>query len=273
MAERVIQFIGTSHIRALEEASRSRPSSDWLLRFTAVGAPLLRVLLNRARLHIDAASLRWEVSDPEALFTVFDQLDARFIPMRRNLERVLGAPHLVQALPTGSVVVFVDPLVRYSPHLRRVQLGAEEWLYRFREQPITLSALSRLTDLAGEFHAFVEPFHSRLLFDPQGSRSVFDLITAVHQVAADLSIWIWRAPDFFGNSIDLEAHDRLHAWRLQDCATPCRLIPVPQHLLDSATGSALAHYRGRPGHGNAAFGVAALDHICRCVQTNAATPP
>jgi hypothetical protein len=272
MAERVIQFIGTSHIRALEEASRSRPSSDWSLRFTAVGAPLLRVLLNRARLRIDAASLQWEVPDPEALFAVFEQLDSRFTPMRLNLERVLGAPHLVQALPSGSVVVFVDPLVRYSPYLHRVQLGAEEWLYRFRDQPITLSALSRLTDLAGEFHAFVEPFHSRLPFDPQGSRSVFDLMEAVHQVAADLSIWIWRSPDFFGNKINLEAHDRLHAWRLQDGAIPCRLIPIPLQLLDPATGSALAHYRGRPGHGNAAFGVAALDHIFRCVQTTDAPP-
>ena len=273
MAERVIQFIGTSHIRALEEAASRRMSTDWSLRFTAVGAPLLRVLLNRARLRIEAANLCWDVPDPDALFAVFEQLDSRFIPMRLNLERVLRAPHLVGELPAGSVVVLVDPLVRYSPHLSCVSLGAEEWLYRFRDQPITLSALSRLTDLAGDFHGFTEPFHNRLPFDPQGSRSVFDLVEVVHQMAADLSIWIWRSPDFFGNHIDLEAHDRLHAWRLKASAIPCRLIPVPHQLLDPTTGSAQAHFRGRPGHGTATFGAAALDHICRCVQNTIAPPP
>ena len=94
---------------------------------------------------------------------------------------------------------------------------------------------------------------------------MFDLVEAVNQMAANLSIWIWRAPDFFGNSIDLQAHDRLHGYRLKACESACRLIPVPHHLLDRGTGSALAHYRGRPGHGNVAFGAAALDHILRCV--------
>ena len=272
MAERVIQFIGTSHIRALEEAASTRMPSGWSPRFTAVGAPLLRVFLNQARLLVEGSSLSWQVPDPDALLAVFDQLESRFTPMRTNLERVLGAPQLVQALPAGSVVVFVDPLIRFSPELRSEPLGAGEWLYRFRDQPLTLSSLRRLTDLAGDFHRFVEPFHSQLPFDAQGSRSVLDLVEAVNQLAEDLSIWIWRAPDFFGNTIDLEAHDRLHAFRLRACATPCRLIPIPHQLLDPGTGSALEHYRGRPGHGNAAFGAAALDHICRGVQGDNRAP-
>ena len=119
--------------------------------------------------------------------------------------------------------------------------------------------------LAGDFNCYVEPFHSQLPFDPHGSRSVFDLVEAVNQMAANLSIWIWRAPDFFGSSIDLQAHDRLHGYRLKACESAYRLIPVPHHLLDPGTGSALVHYRGRPGHGNAAFGAAALDYILRCV--------
>ena len=266
MAERVIQFIGTSHIRALEAAASERSVSDCTLRFTAVGAPLLRLLLNRARLQVEeGAGLRWEVPDPEALLAVFDRLGSRFTPMRTNLERVLTAPQLVQELPAGSVVVFVDPLVRFSPELRCEPLGTGEWMYRFRGHPLTLSALCRISDLAGDFDRYVEPFHSQLSFDPHGSRSVFDLVEAVNQMAANLSVWIWRPPDFFGNSIDLQAHDRLHGYRLKACESACRLIPVPHHLLDRGTGSALAHYRGRPGHGNAAFGAAALDHILRCV--------
>ena len=266
MPERVIQFIGTSHIRALEVAALERSVSDCTLRFTAVGAPLLRLLLNRARLQVEeGAGLRWEVPDPEALLAVFDRLGSRFTPMRTNLERVMTAPQLVQELPAGSVVVFVDPLVRFSPELRCEPLGTGEWLYRFRGHPLTLSALSRISDLAGDFDRYVEPFHSQLSFDPRGSRSAFDLVEAVNQMAANLSIWIWRAPDFFGNSVDLQAHDRLHGYRLKACESACRLIPVPHHLLDRGTGSALAHYRGRPGHGNAAFGAAALDHILRCV--------
>ena len=272
MAERIIQFIGTSHIRAIEQAASRRMPSGWSPRFTAVGAPLLRVFLNQTRLQVEGGTLRWVVPDPEALLAVFDQLESRFAPMRTNLERLLGAPQLVQELPPGSVVVFVDPLFRFSPELRCESLADGEWLFRFRDQPITRSALCRLNDLAGDFHRFVEPFHGRLPFDVNGSRSVLDLVEAVNQLAVDVSIWIWRSPDFFGNTIDLEAHDRLHAYRLESRAVPCGLIPIPHQLLDPRTGSAKAHYRGRPGHGNVTFGAAALEHICRCVQSNVPGP-
>ena len=170
MAERVIQFIGTSHIRALEAAASERSVSDCTLRFAAVDAPVLRLLLNRARLPVEeGAGLRWEVPDPEALLAVFDRLGSRFTPMRTNLVRVMTAPQLVQELPAGSVVVFVDPLVRFSPELRCEPLGTGEWMYRFRGHPLTLSALCRISDLAGDFDRYVEPFHSQLSFDPRGS--------------------------------------------------------------------------------------------------------
>ena len=57
-------------------------------------------------------------------------------------------------------------------------------------------------------------------FDVNGSRSVLDLVEAVNRLAVDVSIWIWRSPDFFGNTIDLEAHDRLHAYRLESELSP-----------------------------------------------------
>ena len=126
MAERIIQFIGTSHIRAIEQAASRRMPSGWSPRFTAVGAPLLRVLLNQTRLQVEGGTLRWVVPDPEALLAVFDQLESRFAPMRTNLERLLGAPQLVQELPPGSVVVFVDPcfVSRRSSAVSRLPMGS-----------------------------------------------------------------------------------------------------------------------------------------------------
>lgn len=37
---------------------------------------------------------------------------------------------------------------------------------------MTLSALSRLNDLVGDFHCYVEPFRTHLTFNQQGESSI-----------------------------------------------------------------------------------------------------
>ncbi len=92
-------------------------------------------------------------------------------------------------------------------------------------------------------------------------------MNAMALLGADVSVWFWRSPNFFGYQIDLDAHDALHQWRLCAASSSAQLILFPKHLSDPQTGSALPHYRGHPVHGNELFGQHALDHILHCVIT------
>jgi hypothetical protein len=258
-----LHFIGTSHVRALEGAALHRDPSGRFLTFTALGAPLLRLLLNQCDLQVHDRSICFSIQEPDRLLAVFDQVDKCFLPMRNNLIRFLEAPYLVCDLPLGASVVLVDPLFRLSPQLTsRVINGRScDRLYCFDGRPMTLSALSKLNDLAGDFHCYVEPFRTHLAFNRQGESSISALINALALLGSDVSVWLWRSPDFFGHQIDLDAHDALHQWRLCTFSSSVQLIPFPKHLLDRQTGSALPHYRGRPGHGNELFGQDALGYI------------
>ena len=269
MIDQPLHFIGTSHVRALEGAALHCDLSRRYLTFTALGAPLLRLLLNQCDLQVNDRSLYFSIPDPDYLLAVFDQVDDRFLPMRNNLTRFIESPYLICDLPLGASVVLVDPLFRLSPQLtsRVINGRSSDRLYCFDGRPMTLSALSRLNDLVGDFHCYVEPFRTHLSFNQQGESSIFALMNAVALLGADVSVWLWRSPDFFGHQIDLDAHDALHQWRLCSASSSAQLIPFPKHLFDPQTGSALPHYRGRPGHGNELFGKHALDHILDCVFT------
>ena len=73
MIDQPLHFIGTSHVRALEGAALHCDPSGRLLTFTALGAPLLRLLLNQCDLQLHDRSLeqlvvrRWEVYFPSHL--------------------------------------------------------------------------------------------------------------------------------------------------------------------------------------------------------------
>ena len=267
MINQSLHFIGTSHVRALERGSLHHDLSNLSLTFTALGAPLLRLFLNQCELQVHGRSIRFLVPDPQYLLNIFDHLDDHFQPMRRNLVRFLEAPILVQDLPFGASVILVDPLFRVTPRLtQRVQSPhSTDRTYYFDGCPMTLSSLAKFNDLAGDFCRYVEPFYTHLPFNQQGAASVTTLIKSLISMGSDVSVWIWRSPDFFGNQIDLEAHDDLHQWRLQKDLVDAHLIPFPRHLLNPLTGSALPQFRGNPGHGNEVFGIQALQHILDCV--------
>ena len=65
MIDQPLHFIGTSHVRALEGAALHRDPSGRLLTFTALGAPLLRLLLNQCDLQLHDRSLSFSIPGPE----------------------------------------------------------------------------------------------------------------------------------------------------------------------------------------------------------------
>ena len=153
MIDQPLYFIGTSHVRALESAALHHDPSGRFLKFAAVGAPLLRLLLNQCDLQVQGRSIRWSIPDPDRLLAVFDRVDDRFLPMRSNLVRFLDAPDLICDLPFGASIVLVDPLFRVTPLLtsRLLEGLPLRRIYYFDGQPMTLSSLSKLNDLAGDF--------------------------------------------------------------------------------------------------------------------------
>ena len=77
----------------------------------------------------------------------------------------------------GASDVLVDPLFRLSPELisRVINGRSSDRLYCFDGRPMTLSALSRLNDLVGDYHCYVEPFRTHLTFNQQGESSILHL--------------------------------------------------------------------------------------------------